>query len=71
MPAEIPVRSMMNGVLFHAESDENLIYVARLLFENNANAIIIIRNSDRSRIFDNTAIFFSFKFQAAKMQFTF
>jgi hypothetical protein len=34
--------------------------------ENSANAIIMIKKTDRSRIFDKTAIFLSLKFRLRK-----
>lgn len=35
------VADMMNGVLFHSDKSENLIYLTRLLLDNNADAIIV------------------------------
>ncbi len=38
---ELGVRDMMNGILYHADIADDIIYITNLLFENNANALII------------------------------
>jgi CBS domain-containing protein len=37
----IPVVNMMNGVLLHADQNENLLFLTQLLVENNAHAVLI------------------------------
>ena len=38
---ELGVRDMMNGILYHADTNDDIVYITNLLFENNASAIII------------------------------
>ena len=39
--SSVLVRHMMNGLVFHADKSHNITHIARLLSENNANAIIV------------------------------
>jgi CBS domain-containing protein len=39
--SSLRVEHVMNGVLLHADQHESLLYITRLLVENNANAIIV------------------------------